>query len=384
MESFSFNSQKILDLDMFSDYNEKLAKLVVNYAVNVKKGDKVVIDGSLEAADLIQAIYTEVIKAGGYILESNVGIPGNSEIFYKYANEDQLSFQNPIAKLAVEIVDKYISVFSSTNRKALSGVDPAKMAISRKANSYLQQSIMERSAKDELQWNVCPFPSPAFAQEANMGTLEYKEFVSKALALDKPDPVAYWKNVEEKHKAVIEILEKGKIYRVVGEDTDITMNIEGRKWMNSCGHRNLPDGEVHSSPHEDSVNGTIRFTYPGIFSGKEVENIWLRFKDGKVVEHTATKGQELLDKVLESENADRIGEIAVGTNYGITKFTKNMLFDEKLGGTIHFALGSGYPQTGSKNVSDIHWDILKDMKSEDSVIYLDGKEIYRAGKWLVP
>ena len=154
--------------------------------------------------------------------------------------------------------------------------------------------------------------------------------------------------------------------------------------MNSCGHRNLPDGEVHSSPHEDSVNGTIRFTYPGIFSGKEIENIWLRFKDGKVVEHTATKGKELLDKVLESENADRIGEIAVGTNYGVTKFTKNMLFDEKLGGTIHFALGSGYPQTGSKNVSDIHWDILKDMKSEDSVIYLDGKEIYRAGKWLIP
>jgi len=252
-----------------------------------------------------------------------------------------------------------------------------------KTNSHLQRNLMERAAKDELYWCIAPYPSPAFAQEGNMGTLEYKEFAYKALALDKPDPVAHWKDVEKKHEAIIAVLEKGKKYRVVGEDTDITMNIEGRKWMNSCGHRNLPDGEVHSSPHEDSVNGTIRFTFPGIRDGKEIENIWLKFKDGKVVEHDASKGKEYLDKVLTLENADIIGEIAVGTNYGINKFTKNMLFDEKMGGTIHFALGNGYAQTGSKNVSNIHWDILKDMKSDDSVIYLDGKEIYRAGKWLI-
>ena len=368
---------------MFSDYNEKLAKLVVNYAVEVKTGDTVVISGAIDAADLIQAMYTEVIKAGGNMIETDIGIPGNSEIFFKYATEEQLKFVNPISKLASETVDKYMSVFSSTNRKGLANIDQEKMMMVQKANHHLQQNIMERSAKGELMWNICPYPSPAFAQEGNMGTLEYKEFVYKALALDKPDPVAYWKDVETKHNSIIAILEQGKIYRVVGEDTDISMNIEGRKWMNSCGHRNLPDGEVHSSPHEDSVNGTIRFTYPGIRSGVEIENIWLKFKDGRVVEHDASKGKEYLDKVLELENADRIGEIAVGTNYGIDRFTKNMLFDEKMGGTIHFALGSGYPQTGSKNVSNIHWDILKDMKSDNSVIYVDGKEIYRAGKWLI-
>ncbi|MHA1110969.1 MAG: aminopeptidase [Promethearchaeota archaeon] len=368
---------------MLSDYNEKLAKLVVNYAVDVKPGDKVVLAGAVDAIDLFQAIYAEVIKAGAHILEKDLAIPGNGEIFFKHATEEQLKFVNPLSTQASEILDKYISIFSSTNRKGLANIDQEKMMMVQKANSHLQQKLMERTAKGEVMWNLCPYPSPAFAQEGNMGTLEYKEFVYKALALDKPDPVAYWKEVEKKHESVIAILEKGKTYRVVGEDTDISMNIEGRKWMNSCGHRNLPDGEVHSSPHEDSVNGTIRFTYPGIRSGKEIENIWLKFKDGKVVEHDASKGKEYLDKVLELENADRLGEIAVGTNYGITKFTKNMLFDEKMGGTIHFALGSGYPQTGSKNVSNIHWDILKDMKSDESVIYVDGKEIYRAGKWLI-
>jgi aminopeptidase len=369
---------------MLSDYNEKLAKLVVNYAVDVQKGDKVVIAGSSDALDLFQAIFTEVTKVGGHVLHKDISIPGNGEIFFKYATEEQLQFVNPIATQATEIVDKYISIFSSTNRKGMANVDQQKMMLVQKANSHLQKNIMERSAKGELMWNLCPYPSPAFAQEGNMGTLEYKEFVYKALALDKPDPVAHWKDVEKKHDAIIAILEKGKTYRVVGEDTDISMNIEGRKWLNSCGHRNLPDGEVHSSPHEDSVNGTIRFTYPGIRLGREIENIWLKFKDGRVIEHDASKGKEYLDKVLELENAERLGEIAVGTNYGIDRFTKNMLFDEKMGGTIHFALGSGYPDTGSKNQSTIHWDILKDMKSDESVIYLDNKEIYRAGKLVIP
>ncbi|MHA1557865.1 MAG: aminopeptidase [Candidatus Heimdallarchaeota archaeon] len=216
-----------------------------------------------------------------------------------------------------------------------------------------------------------------------MGIEEYTEFVYKALALDKEDPIAHWKEVEKAHDKIIRILDKGKEMRFVGEDTDITFGIEGRKWINCCGHKNLPDGEVFTAPHEDGVNGTIRFTYPGIYMGQEIENIWLKFKDGKVVDYDASRGKELLKKVLEVENADVLGELAVGTNYGIQRFTKNMLFDEKMGGTIHLALGMGYPESGSKNKSSIHWDILKDMKSDDSIIYLDGKEIYKAGKWLI-
>ena len=369
---------------MLDDFNEKLAKLVVHYSVKVQKDDKVTIRGGVDSADLVREIYLEVIKAGGHVINTTIGLPGLAELFYKHAEEHQIKFQNPISKLVIEEVDKTISISSSTNRKALASIDPAKMMMAREASKELQKRFGEREAKGEIDWTICPFPAPAFAQEGNMGTFEYKEFVYKALALDKKDPVEYWKNVEKDQSRIVEILNKGKELRIVGEDTDLTLGIERRKWINACGNRNLPDGEVFTSPIEDSVNGTIRFTYPGIYMGKEVENIWLKFKDGKVIEATASKGQEILDKVLEMENADILGEVAIGTNYGIQRFTKNMLFDEKMGGTIHLALGNGFKEIGSKNESTIHWDILKDMKSEDSVIYLDGKEIYKAGKWLIP
>ncbi len=369
---------------MFDDFNEKLAKLVVNYSVRVQKGHTVMISGGIDSADLVRGINIECIKAGGHVVNTNLAIPGTAELFFKYAQEHQLNYANPFAIDMIKKIDKYINVFSSTNRKALANVDSAKQMQVREANKEMTKVYFERSASGELDWVICPYPSPAFAQEANMGTIEYKEFVYKALALDKPDPVAHWKSVKEEQDGIVSILNTGKELRIVGEDTDLVLSIEGRGWINACGDKNLPDGEVFTSPVEDAVNGTIRFTYPGIFMGKEVEDIWLKFKDGKVVEHSASKGQELLEKVLEIENADILGEVAIGTNYGIQKFTKNMLFDEKMGGTVHLALGNGFAQIGSKNESAIHWDILKDMKSEDSIIYLDGKEIYKAGKWLIP
>ncbi len=369
---------------MLDDYNEKLAKLVVNYSVKVQKDDKVTIIGGVDSADLAREIYLEVVKAGGHVINTRIGIPGIAELFYKNAQDHQIKYQNPISKVMIEEVDKTINIFSSTNRKALASVDPAKLMMAREAGKELQKLYSDRVAKGEIDWVICPFPAPAFAQEGNMGTFEYKEFVYNALALNEENPVEHWEKMKEEQAVIVEILNKGKELRIVGEDTDLTLGIEGRNWINACGDKNLPDGEVFTSPIEDAVNGTIRFTYPGIYMSKEVENIWLKFKDGKVIESSASKGQEVLDKVLEVENADILGEVAIGTNYGIQRFTKNMLFDEKMGGTIHLALGNGFKEIGSKNESTIHWDILKDMKSEDSVIYLDGKEIYKAGKWLIP
>lgn len=369
---------------MLDDYNEKLAKLVVNYSVNVEKGSLVVINGGVESVDLVRELQIEILKAGGHIIDFKIGFPGSGELFYKYAAEHQLKYMNPFDLEIIKNVTKYISIFSSTNRKAMANIPSDKLMINREANKELNSIYYERSAKGEIDWVICPFPSPAFAQEANMGTYEYKEFVYRALGLDRPDPVEYWKKVKKEQEEIIEILQKGKILRIVGEDTDLTLGIEGRGWINACGDKNLPDGEVFTSPIENAVNGTIRFTYPGIYMGKEVENIWLKFKDGKVVEYTADKGQELLEKVLEVENADRLGELAIGTNYGIQKFTKNMLFDEKMGGTVHLALGNGFAQIGSKNVSNIHWDILKDMRTDDSRIYLDGEIIYEGGIWQIP
>jgi aminopeptidase len=369
---------------MLDDYNEKLAKLVVNYSVKVEKGSKVIISGGIDSVDLIREMQLEVIKAGGHVINTSIGIPGEGELFYKYAQEYQLEFVNPVSLEGIKVADKSIGIFSSINRKSLSNVNPDKIMKVREANKELIKIYFERSASGELDWVLCPYPSHAFAQEGNMGSMEYKEFVYKALALDKENPVEYWLNIKKEQESIVEILKKGKELRIVGEDTDLVMSVDGRGWINACGDKNLPDGEVFTSPVEDSVNGTIRFTYPGIFMGKEIENIWLKFKNGKVVDYSATKGQDLLEKVLEMENADILGEVAVGTNYGIQIFTKNMLFDEKMGGTIHLALGSGFAEIGSKNESPIHWDILKDMKSEESVIYLDGKEVYKAGKWLIP
>jgi len=369
---------------MYGDFSEKLAKLVVNYAVNVQKGDRVQINAAANAEELLREIYREVIIAGGHILRMNVSLPGFDEIYYNNASEEQIKYVDEIAYEFNKRISKVIFIHSSYNTRGLTNIDPKILTMEQEALKKLNESFMKRAAEGKVDWVICPYPNLAMAQEANMGIGEYKEFVYHSLNLDKNDPVKYWTNVEKEQDKVINILEKGKEFRIIGEDTDLTLGIQGRKWINCCGHKNLPDGEVFVSPKEDSVNGTIRFTYPGIYMGREVENIWLKFKDGQIVDYSAEKGLDVLEKVLKLENAKILGELAVGTNYGIQRFTKNMLFDEKMGGTVHLALGSGFPESGSKNVSPIHWDILKDMKSKDSKILLDGEEIYIAGKWLIP
>ncbi|MFX1252104.1 MAG: aminopeptidase [Promethearchaeota archaeon] len=369
---------------MYADFSEKLAKVVVRYSVDVQPGDTVFISAPTNAEELVREVYQEVIQAGAHVIFLNLSFPGQTEIFMRYASQEQLKYVDPLTLELIKRVKKSISIYSSFNTRALTTINPKRKKMRLEANKEYNKIFMERAAKKELQWTLCPYPCDAFAQEGNMGTQEYKEFVYKALALEEANPVDYWKFLEEEQGEIIRILEKGKELHVVGEDTDIRLAIEGRKWINCCGHENLPDGEVFTAPHEDAVNGTVRFTFPGIYMGQEIENIFLRFKDGKVIDYDATKGKDLLSKILEIENANILGEIAVGTNYGIQKFTKNMLFDEKMGGTIHMALGNGYPESRSKNISPVHWDILKDMKSQESRIYLDNEMIYQAGKWLIP
>jgi aminopeptidase len=200
--------------------------------------------------------------------------------------------------------------------------------------------------------------------------------------INKKDPIAEWKKIHKEQERICNFLNKASKIRIVGEDTDLTFNTKGRKWMNCSGDKNMPDGEVFTGPVENSVNGRIRFTYPGIYMGREVEDISLVFKKGKVTRASAAKGENLLKELIKIKGADRLGEAAIGTNYGITRFTKNMLFDEKMGGTIHMALGNAYPQTGALNKSAIHWDILKDMK-KNAEIYADNELFYKNGKFLV-
>jgi aminopeptidase len=369
---------------MINIFYERLGKLAINYATNVKEGERVFISGPALAKELFQGLYTEIIKSGGHALLVP-GIEGIQEIKFKYASENQLMYVDPVLKKMIQEFDVYIEILGDYNTRKLSMVDPKLIAKSRgsPANREVFDILMNRIGKKEIKYLVVPFPCNSLAQEANMDLFTYYDFVEKALFLDKDDPVKNWLEMEGKQEIICNHMRKTEKIQVIGEDTDLMMSVKDRDWINECGHMNLPDGEVLSAPIENSVNGHIRFTYPGIYQGIEIQNIYLEFKDGKVINATADKGEELLHEILKIENADIIGEFAIGTNYGVTQFTKNMLFDEKMGGTIHCALGAGIEEAGSKNKSAIHWDILKDMKKPGSKIVADDNVVYEEGNWKI-
>jgi len=369
---------------MLDPFCEKLAQLVINYSIKLKEGNRIVIIGPALAKDLFLALQVEILKAGGHSF-SIPQLEGEDELFFKYASDNQLVYFDDIYITMAKEFDGLVIISSDYNIKKLSLVDPKKIGKTQLAAKRVEmlKIFNDREAKGELKWVVIPYPCQSYAQEANMDFYSYSNFVEKALFLDKADPVHEWEELHKKQEKVIELLNTAKKIHVLGEDTDLTLSVEGRIWDNCSGQNNLPDGEVFTGPIEDSVNGHIRFTYPGIFKGREVENIYLEFKDGKVVNATAERGEDLLQEILKIRNANKLGEFAIGTNYGITKFTKNMLFDEKMGGTIHCALGRGFPKTGSKNFSTIHWDILKDMKLPGSKVIVDEKIIYEEGKWKI-
>jgi len=303
-------------------------------------------------------------------------------IFFKYANEDQLKFVSPLEKFRAENIDEAINISCEPNPKRLTNINPKKIAIVRTSRKEIMETFLRRSAQGKLKWVLLPYPINNQAQEAAMSLEEYEDFVFSSCLVDKKDPVTEWKKIDKNQEKICEFLNQVNKIHILGENTDLLLRVKNRKWINCSGKLNMPDGEVFTGPLENSANGTVRFTYPGIVAGREVEDITLTFKDGKVVKATAVKGDELLQQMLKIKGADRIGEIAIGTNYGITQFSKNMLFDEKMGGTIHMALGASYPESGGLNKAAIHWDIVKDMKKE-AEIYADNKLFYKNGKFLI-
>jgi aminopeptidase len=361
---------------------EKLAKLCVQYCVAVKPKDKVLIEGRDLAHPLINEIYKEcLLSDADPLVLPQLDI---EYTFYNYAKKHQLrqDFAHSIYNFIFKKIDAYIAVSCNPNPRHLTGVDPTKIALRQASWKDWVELFMKREASGELSWTVLPYPISADAQEASMALQEYEDFVYKSCLVDKEDPVKEWKRIRASQERICKCLNSANEIKIAGEDTELAFSVKGRKWMNVAGRANMPGGEVFTAPVEDSANGTVRFSYPGIYSGKEVEDIALTFKDGKVTKARAAKGNELLQEILKIEGADRIGEAAIGTNYGITRFTKNMLFDEKMGGTIHMALGASYPETGGLNKSAVHWDLLKDMK-KDGEIRADGKLIYKKGKFLI-
>ncbi|MCB9422654.1 MAG: aminopeptidase [Ardenticatenaceae bacterium] len=361
---------------------QKLARLLVNYSVKVKPGDKVVIRGSMATLPLVTETYREVVQAGGHPLVVWQE-PQFEEIMLKEGSDAQLQFIPPTTKLVYEEYDCLIGLSGTDNTRTLSGVDPARQRLARSAGNELMQTFMQRSAAGEFRWVGTMFPTNGQAQEADMSLSEFEDFVYGACFVDKDDPVAEWRKVSAVQQKLVDWLVGKKDVKVQGPNVDMTLSIEGRTFINSDGRKNMPSGEIFTGPVEDSVNGWVRFTYPAIYSGREVDGVELHFEDGKVVDARAKKNEAFLISVLDTDPGARyLGEWAVGTNNGIQRFTKSILYDEKIGGTIHMAVGNGYPETGSHNKSAVHWDMICDMR-DGGEIWVDGELFYDSGRFTI-
>lgn len=360
---------------------EKYAGLLVHHSLQLKKGDRLLIISTYLAEDLLREIYRESLRAGAYP-EFNIRINGADKIFYDTASDRQLKYISPTIKYVYENYDAVLNIAAPFNLKELEGVAPAKKQAASLGRAGIFKTLMQRSAKGKLNWNICVFPTDAAAQECGMSKKEYEDFVYSACFVNENDPIAKWRQFEKKQQRIVDFLDKRKNIRFKGNDIDISFSTRGRKWINGNGRHNMPCGEVFTAPVDDSVNGKIRFSYPGFYLGQEIEDISLEVKDGQVVKWNAKKGKTLLDKIMEIPGARRFGEAAVGTNAGIKKFTKNMLFDEKLAGTIHMAIGAAIREAGGKNESAIHWDMLADMH-DGGEIYADGKLVYKNGRFII-
>lgn len=359
----------------------KLAKLLVNYSTGIKKDDIVFICADEVATPWVIEVAKEAIKLGAHV-EYRLESEEVSEVKLKYASEEQLKQGNLIYEALLQKADVWLTAWGGRNTRSLSKVDPQKIKLSQQGSSKWKSIYSQRCGDGSLRWCGTQYPTYSDAQEASMSISEYEDFVYEAGLLDKDDPIKEWKRISKEQERWIKYLNTKSDLHIISDDTDIRVGIKGRKWINCDGKENFPDGEIFTSPIENDINGYIKFSFPGIFMGKQIEGIKLEVKDGKIIKASAEKGEELLKELLETDKGSKFfGEVAIGTNYGIKEFTSNMLFDEKIGGTIHMAIGDSMPEAGGKNKSSLHWDMLCDMRSNGK-IYADGELFYENGKFL--
>jgi len=369
---------------MFNARVRKFAKILVEHSTSVRAGDRVAITATTLAEPLVRELYRLTLEkeAFPHIL---FDLPGQDELFFAHASDEMLDFVPLFHKMAFEEFDVLIKIRSEDNTRALSSIEPARQSRRQKALSTLLRAQLDRGAAKSLRWMSTQFPTHAYAMEAEMGSEEYQEFFFKAIHADDQtsDPVAYWTRVGEEQKRIISNIEGHDQVVLRGPDVDLSLSIKGRTFMNAFGEHNMPDGEIYTGPVEDTALGWVRFTYPAVYQGRVVEGVELRFEKGQVVEARSRTNQDFLLKMLDTDQGARyLGEFAIGTNFEINRFTRNILFDEKIGGSFHVALGAGYPETGSQNKSNIHWDLICDMRP-DAQILVDGDVIYRNGKFLI-
>ena len=366
---------------------DKLADVIVRYSTKIKKGDLVAINADPAAMPMIEATFEAVLRAGGHPFWQSRG-DSLADIVLEHSSDEQLDYVNPIAMHTIKTVDVHIGLWADVNTKSLSRIDPKKVSRQGLANAPRMKVFMKRAADGDLRWCGTLYPTQGSAQDAEMSLTQYEKFVFEAGLLHLDDPVAAWEAIHTRQQGVCDWLQtKDELHfkadaRDGHDGTDLVVDVDKSKsiWINCSGGENFPDGEVFCGPQ--SANGHVNYSFPAVYNGREVEGVRLEFKDNRVVNASAKKNEEFLFAMLDQdEGARNMGEIAIGTNYSIKEFSKSTLFDEKIGGTFHLALGAAYPESGGKNKSALHWDMICDLR-KGGTVEVDGEVISRNGKFL--
>lgn len=353
---------------------DQYAQLLIDYCLEIEKGDRLLIKTTLLAEPLVRPLYARCLQAGGHphVLFS---FSEQMKIYNDKAEKHQLEYISPFYETAMNEFEAYLHIRAPYNLRETNGGEADKRELRSRAMESINQVYFKRTADRSLKRSLCQFPTQAAAQMAGMALSDYENFVFTACQLDQSDPVSAWLDVRHRQQRIVDYLNGCSEVRYLNARSDIRFSTRGRQWINSDGRTNMPSGEIYTSPVEDSVEGYIHFDLPTVFRGHRVRGCTLKVEKGYIQEWTAEEGQEFLDEIFQLPGARRFGEAAIGTNYNIKETTGNILFDEKIGGTVHMAIGQSYLQAGGKNESSVHWDMIADM-SQKGQIFADGKCIY--------
>jgi aminopeptidase len=358
------------------DVIARWADLLVDYCLKVGKGETISIGSTPEAAPLVEAAGKAVILRGAHPLV-RLEIPGLTEFFLEHADDAQLAHVPASTVAEAQEADGRIRIAAEEDTAAMQRVDPRRQAAFERSRDPIRRLARQK------RWVLTQYPTAAYARAAGMPLGDYEAFVVRALFLDRPDPTGAWQELGRRQAGLVEFMSGVRSIRIEGEGTDLSLSVAGRTWINSDGRRNMPSGEIFTGPVEDSANGRLRCGFPVCRDGRRLEAIELELRDGEVVAARAEQGEAYLKAMLEIDpGARRLGELGLGLNKGIDRFTGSILFDEKIGGTVHLALGQSYPETGGVNTSALHWDLIVDTRTRGRIV-ADDRVVMEDGHWLV-
>ncbi|MGH2986913.1 MAG: aminopeptidase [Solirubrobacterales bacterium] len=359
-----------------------LARILVGYSTRVGEGETCLIEASTAAEPLVAAVYEEVLRAGANPVVS-LSLEDQSAIYYREATDAQLEWISPLSEWAAEQSDCRIAIGADTNTRQLSGVAPERQTKRQAATRHLMERTLKRAAEGTHRWVYTLYPTNAYASDAEMSLREFEDFYFHACLADDGDPLGAWRRASDECRRLAEWVEGHEEVRITAPGTDLRLGIAGRRVIPCDGEHNMPDGEFFTGPIEDSVEGEVSFDLPAMIGGREVAGVRLRFDAGRVVDAGAERGEEFLIELLDTdEGARRVGELGIGTNYGIDRGTRDVLLDEKIGGTVHLAVGASYPESGGTNESAVHTDMVCDLR-RGGRLEVDGELAQQDGKFVI-